>query len=165
VARADGRVVETKRRGAWWALPGAADETWPGTKNKQSHKVWLTPAALAVIEELEEEEHEGYVLGPRAPKLRLDVAMAAICEKLKVERAVPHDLRRTHGTTITRLGFTRDTMNRVQNHKEGGIGSVYDRHEYADEARRAQEAVSAFVMARLNGASAKVFVLKQRRAS
>ena len=29
----------------------------------------------------------------------------------------------THGSTITALGFGRDAMNRVQNHKEGGIGS------------------------------------------
>jgi hypothetical protein len=26
-----------------------------------------------------------------------------------------------------------DAMNRIQNHKEGGIGSVYDRHQYAEE--------------------------------
>ena len=42
------------------------------------------------------------------------------------EKATPHDLRRTHGTTIAALGFGRDAMNRVQNHKEGGIASVYD---------------------------------------
>jgi hypothetical protein len=28
-----------------------------------------------------------------------------------------------------RLGFGRDAMNRVQNHREGGIADVYDRHE------------------------------------
>ena len=58
----------------------------------------------------------------------LSKAMRDICTRLKVERATPHDLRRTHGSTITALGFGRDAMNRVQNHKEGGIGSVYDRH-------------------------------------
>ena len=72
-----------------------------------------------------------------------NAAMRAICTKLKVERATPHDLRRTHGTTITALGFGRDAMNRVQNHKEGGIGSVYDRHQYADENKRIMEAVAA----------------------
>ena len=34
-------------------------------------------------------------------------------------------------------------MNRIQNHKEGGIASVYDRHEYADENKRVMEAVAA----------------------
>ena len=52
---------------------------------------------------------------------------ATACKKLGVERATPHDLRRTHGTTITALGFGRDAMNRIQNHKEGGIADVYDR--------------------------------------
>ena len=65
----------------------------------------------------------------------LDAAMRAACKKLGVERATPHDLRRTHGSTITALGFGRDAMNRIQNHKEGGIASVYDRHGYADQGR------------------------------
>ena len=34
-------------------------------------------------------------------------------------------------------------MNRVQNHKEGGIASVYDRHDYADENKRVMETVAA----------------------
>ena len=33
-------------------------------------------------------------------------------------------------------------MNRIQNHKEGGIGSIYDRHSYADENKRIMEAVA-----------------------
>ena len=42
-------------------------------------------------------------------------------------------------------------MNRVQNHKEGGIGSVYDRHGYADENKRVMEAVAAKLMALAQG--------------
>ena len=37
--------------------------------------------------------------------------------ELKIERATPHDLRRTCLTWITRLGFGRDAMDRVANHK------------------------------------------------
>ena len=81
----------------------------------------------------------------------LDAAMRAICTKLGVERATPHDLRRTHGSTITALGFGRDAMNRIQNHKEGGIASVYDRHGYADENKRMMEAVAARIMALVEG--------------
>ena len=77
--------------------------------------------------------------------------MRATCEALGVERATPHDLRRTHGTMVTRLGFGRDAMNRIQNHKEGGIASVYDRHEYADENKRVMEAVAARIMALVRG--------------
>ena len=66
----------------------------------------------------------------------------------------PHDLRRTHGTTIAALGFGRDAMNRVQNHKEGGIASVYDRHQYAEENKRVMEATAARIMALVNGDAA-----------
>ncbi len=68
--------------------------------------------------------------------------MREICKKLKVPRATPHDLRRTNGSTITRLGFGRDAMNRIQNHREGGIADVYDQHQYADENKRVMEAVA-----------------------
>lgn len=44
-------------------------------------------------------------------------------------------------------------MNRVTNHKEGGIASVYDRHEYADENRKIMEAVAARIMALVVGKS------------
>jgi integrase len=78
--------------------------------------------------------------------------MRAICAKLGVnEKVTPHDLRRTHGTMITRLGFGRHAMNRIQNHKEGGIASVYDRHRYADENRKVMEAVAARIMALAEG--------------
>jgi integrase len=82
--------------------------------------------------------------------------MRTICTKLGVERATPHDLRRTHGTMITRLGFGRDAMNRVQNHKEGGIASVYDRHQYAEENRRVMEAVASKIMSLIEGGTDNV---------
>jgi integrase len=70
--------------------------------------------------------------------------MRNICKQLGVaEKVTPHDLRRTHGTKITGLKFGRDAMNRIQNHKEGGIATVYDRHGYADENRQIMEAVAA----------------------
>jgi integrase len=80
--------------------------------------------------------------------------MRTICRKLQVERATPHDLRRTHGTTIAALGFGRDAMNRVQNHKDGGIGSIYDRHSYADENRRVMEAVAQRLVSLAEGGAA-----------
>jgi hypothetical protein len=77
--------------------------------------------------------------------------MRAICSELAVERATPHDLRRTFSSKVTGLGFGRDAMNRVTNHKEGGIASVYDRHQYADENKRIMETVAAHIMASVEG--------------
>lgn len=48
-------------------------------------------------------------------------------------------------------GFAREQMNRIQNHLEGGIGSVYDRHHYGDEFRQIQEAVAGRIMAMVKG--------------
>jgi integrase len=80
--------------------------------------------------------------------------MRAICRKLQIERATPHDLRRTRGTTIAALGFGRDAMNRIQNHKEGSIGSIYDRHSYADENKRVMEAVAQRLVSLAKGGGA-----------
>ena len=113
----------------------------------------LAPAAAQTL--LAAQDASGLVFeGARGKAIdgtKLALAMRDICTKLKVERATPHDLRRTHGTTITALGFGRDAMNRVQNHKEGGIGSVYDRHGYGDENKRIMEAVAARILSLATG--------------
>jgi integrase len=139
-------------------MPGTSvpELGWPGTKNGKSHRVWLPKAAQALLAELADNPSTGFVFqGERGrPARALDAAMRAICAKLGVERATPHDLRRTHGSTITALGFGRDAMNRIQNHKEGGIASVYDRHGYAEETKRVMEAVASKIIALAEGRSA-----------
>jgi integrase len=118
--------------------------------------VWLPSAARALLAELDDEATEGFVFARQRGRAvyGLDAAMRAICAKLGVERATPHDLRRTHGSTITALGFGRDAMNRIQNHREGGIASVYDRHGYAEETKRVMDAVASKIMALAEGHSA-----------
>jgi|SRR5579862_974580 len=138
----------------WWTLPGAPqpDLGWPGTKNAATHRVWLPEAVCTLLAEL---DGDGFVFaGARAGTIdeALAPAMRAACKKLGVERATPHDLRRTHGTSVTRLGFGRDAMNRIQNHRDGGIASVYDRHSYADEIKRVMEAAATHIMALAEGA-------------
>jgi hypothetical protein len=44
-------------------------------------------------------------------------------------------------------------MNRIQNQAEGGIASVYDRHNYAHEACEIQRAVTSRLMALIEGRS------------
>jgi integrase len=131
----------------WWEMPGnpVPELGWPGTKNAASHRVWLPTAVREIIAELAEGATTGFVFAGVGK--RLDAAMRDICAKVKVERATPHDLRRTHGSTITALGFGRDAMNRIQNHIEGGISDVYDQYSYADENKRVMETVAARIMA------------------
>jgi integrase len=134
----------------WWTMPGAPDAAtkWPGTKNAQTHRLWLPQAAQALIAELNTDDDSGFVFGG---VLSLDATMRDVCRQLDAPRATPHDLRRTHGTTVTALGFGRDAMNRVQNHREGGISSVYDRHGYAEENKRIMEAVASRLLALAEG--------------
>ena len=135
----------------WWQMPGEPVPTlgWPGTKNGQSHRVWIPKPAQALLGK----SSAGFVFaGPRGgPTIKFDSEMRAICRKLGVERATPHDLRRTHGSTITALDFGRDAMNRIQNHKEGGIADVYDRHRYEVQNKTIMEAVAAKIMALVEG--------------
>jgi integrase len=153
-----GEVMHMRREhivDGWWTLPGEPVPTlgWPGTKNAQAHRVWLPAPVQALLGGDEHAPPGGFVFAnPRGGPVRgLDGAMRAICAKLGVERATPHDLRRTFSTTVTGLGFGRDALNRVTNHREGGIASVYDRHGYADENKRVMEMTAARIMKLVEG--------------
>src|SRR6516225_3915482 len=142
-----GEVCHMRRehiKDGWWEMPGEPIAgVWPGTKNANGHRVWISQPAKALLAELEGESI-GYVFATVNGNALsgLDIAMRNICRKLGIERATPHDLRRTHGSTITKLGFGRAAMNRIQNHREGGIASVYDRHHYEAETKTIMEAVA-----------------------
>jgi integrase len=134
---------------SWWTLPGKADSHWPGTKNSQTHCVWLPEAVLKMVQVSQSEHPTGFVFATNKgkPLRKLDAAMRQVSELAGFDEPVrPHDLRRTHGSTITKLGFGRDAMNRVQNHREGGIADVYDRHRYEEENKRVMEAVATHLM-------------------
>jgi integrase len=148
----------------WWEMPGEpVPNIWPGTKNGAAHRVWLSKPVQALLAE-RGEGATGFVFASGRGRAihGLDGAMRMIVNKLGVERATPHDLRRTFSTTMTGLGFGRDALNRVTNHKEGGIASVYDRHGYADENKRVMEATAARIMA-LAGRAEGVNVVPIRR--
>jgi integrase len=137
----------------WWEMPGELIEgVWPGTKNAKPHRVWL-PKVVRDIITLLEPEPDGFVFKNAAGNAidKLDGEMRDICKSLSVEQKVkqkvtPHDLRRTHGTTITSLGFGRDAMDRVQNHEDGRVRDVYDQYEYAEENKKIMTAVANKLM-------------------
>jgi integrase len=153
----------------WWTMPGKPDTKlgWPGTKNHMTHRIWLPEAVRIIIAELTDDATTGFVFATERgkPVTELDAALRDICSTLGVEpKVTPHDLRRTHGTTITKLGFGREAMNRIQNHKEGGIASVYDRHQYAEENKRVMETVAAHIMALAAGRAAADNVVRLNQA-
>jgi integrase len=138
----------------WWTMPGEPIAgIWPGTKNGASHRLWIPKAAQPLLTGGDAPSPVGFVFPGlhRGQVGRLDKAMREICAKLGVKRATPHDLRRTHGSTITAMGFGRDAMNRVQNHKEGGITDIYDRHHYESVNKAIMESVANKIMALVEG--------------
>ena len=134
----------------WSILAGDPNSTtsWPGTKNARSHSVWLSEPVRNLLPE---------VIATPASTGLMQRDMRAICIKLGVnEKVTPHDLRRTFCSRVTALGFGREAMNRVTNHKEGGIADVYDRHKYAKENKTIMEAVAGHLMTIAAGGAGSV---------
>jgi len=142
----------------WWDMPGGPDArtSWPGTKNAQSHRVWLSEPVHALLPD---------VLATPVRRGQMQQEMRNICAKLGVrEKVTPHDLRRTFCSKVTALGFGRDAMNRVTNHKEGGIADVYDRHRYQEENKTIMETVARHIVTIAEGGEpANVVALGVRR--
>jgi integrase len=65
-------------------------------------------------------------------------AMKRVTTKLGIPNATVHDLRRTVGTNLARLGVTKDVRARILNHVDGArsvTDAVYNQHEYWPEKR------------------------------
>ncbi len=123
--------------GVRWEMPGKPVKDWPGTKNGKDHRVFLSDQAASLIE-----EH----LNERRTVRTSAASMREIVTDLQLERATPHDLRRTCLTWITRFKFGRDAMDRIANHRTATVTDVYDRHGYEDEDKRIMAAVARHVL-------------------
>jgi integrase len=135
-------------------------------KNGKAHTVDLHPEAVRLLDPLGEaaaprlmKTTEGedlvYSTTGRTPvsgfskvKARIDARMQEILgDKFQPWRI--HDLRRTAASGMAALGFQPHVIERVLNHvsgAQGGLVSVYQRHEYREERRRAILAWGAHVM-------------------
>jgi integrase len=124
----------------WWQLPGKPAGAWPGTKNGRDHRVALSAPAQALL--------ESHLAGGRKASR---VVLKRLVAEHAIENVTPHDLRRTCLTWITRLGFGRDAMDRVANHKTSKVTDVYDRHGYGEEDKRIMAAVARHLSALVEG--------------
>jgi hypothetical protein len=79
------------------------------------------------------------------------------------DRPAVHDIRRTVGTMLGKLGFNRLVQDRVFNHKDRGVGGIYDRHSYDKEKRAALEAWARELDRIVTGAPADNVVALTRR--
>lgn len=143
----DEREVEIGKA-AVWTLTGEE------TKGKRSHEVPLSPQAVAVIKGLPrigeyvfttrgDRPISGYTKIKEAIEAKLAELAAEAAGRGEKPAAMAdwrfHDLRRTAGTGMARLGVPTSTISRVLNHKEGGVTKIYNRYGYLKEKQEALE--------------------------
>ena len=123
-----------------WTIPTAR------AKNGKEHLVPLSPAVLKILEELGPSNGLLYPKGTgpagRAAK-RIREAMGDDTPRWRW-----HDIRRTVGTGMQRLGVRLEVTEAILNHVSGsraGIVGVYQLHDWASEKRQALDAWGAEV--------------------
>ena len=131
-----------------WVIPGAR------TKNSVMHRVPLTPMAVelfkAAVADLADSKTP-FMFPGRGTDGAIDPhavtrAMSRLTAELGIENATVHDLRRTVGTNLARIGVSKDIRARVLNHVDGArsvTDAVYNQHEFSAEKRAALEAWEA----------------------
>ena len=139
---AEAQKSEFNLQDATWTIPSRR------TKNGVTHIVPLSSRAMSIVREAFADSLTEFVF-PGRPAGNRDAinphavsrAMARLMDHLKVPDApTVHDLRRTVGTELARLGVNRDIRARALNHVTGAksvTDSVYNVFDYAVEKRRA----------------------------
>ena len=161
----------------------AADGHLPAdrTKNKRPHMVPISGAvrdALDAIERIDGPAGLYHTTNGRTPLSGFNKGRAYLADRMveiaSDEAEMPveiphwtfHDLRRTAATTMARLGIPVRVTEAVLNHVSGtggGIVGVYQRHDYADEKRRALESWAQFLSNAINGQGNNVVQIEGMR--
>ncbi|MCZ6666175.1 MAG: site-specific integrase, partial [Gammaproteobacteria bacterium] len=124
---------------ATWTVPAAR------MKSKRVHIVPLSGLALDMLQNVTRLDDEFVFPSPKPgqPIKNLGKAAERVKKASGIDDFRSHDLRRTCGTGMTKLGFSRFVMDRCLGHLEPGVGSRYDRHDYLGEKAAALGAWSA----------------------
>jgi len=131
-----------------WTIPGER------TKNGLLHRVPLCPLARTAFAKAvaAAPATSPYVFpSPENPKVPISAeavtrAMARLVTELKIPTVSPHDLRRTVGTEMAKLGLPVHVRSLVLNHapmSRGITDAVYNRYAYDKEKREALTAWEA----------------------
>ena len=145
------QLVTAQRKGeianAEWSEINWTTSTWTipaqKAKNGQAHRVYLTPLAVELLEELRTlaEDSIFWLPSPIGDKpvieTSLDHALRNNLGLLELENVTPHDLRRTAASFMASLGVTRFTISKLLNHSDSSVTATYDRHSYDQEKQAA----------------------------
>lgn len=116
-----------------WSLP----REW--TKADRGHEVPLSPLALRILESIPNVGSFVFMSGrvEDRPISGFGKAKARLDEISGLSGWRLHDLRRTAGTNMARLGIPISIISRVLNHAEGGVTKIYARASYLEQKRDA----------------------------
>lgn len=142
VTEADKSEFELDARSPVWTIPGAR------TKNGLLHRVPLCPMAAAEFRKaISASVLESSYVFPASEDSQQSIspeavtrAMARLTAELRIPKVSPHDLRRTVGTELARLGLPLHVRSLVLNHSPASRGitdAVYNRYAYDKEKREA----------------------------
>jgi integrase len=140
-----------------WTIPAARYKT------KTDHEIPLTSAVRKHIDERPNDRPFVFsATAGKAPfgdysraKKVLDEKIAELRTKDGREPMPPwtlHDLRRTARSLMSRAGISSDHAERALGHVIAGVRSVYDRHKFLEEKKRAFEALASLIEQILNPA-------------
>lgn len=130
-----------------WTIPAAR------FKGKRVHTVPLSPLAMRLLQRAfgaHPEQWSGFAFANtmhddrHAERMSMTRAMQRIVEDIGIDRATPHDLRRTMATNMAseRIGVAPHVITAVLGHAADGaaVTRIYNRHAYDREKRAALDA-------------------------
>jgi integrase len=126
-------------KGTDWTLPAARNKT------KVDFLRPLSPAAMAVLDSLPRFEGPDFIFtrAGRCPLSGISFLKRDFDRACGVTDWIPHDLRRTARSLMSRAQILPDHAEMCLGHVLPGIRGVYDRYEYRSEKKLAFERLAA----------------------
>jgi integrase len=134
------RWCDLDRREGWWNIPAEF------TKTKRPYRVPLTPAMLAIIEEIEELALDAEWVFPRGegggpvPETSVTKPFRNLIKAAGLAHFMPHDLLHTATSHMTEMGISQFDVGKLRHHTSANSRSMtnrYDHYVYGREKRRA----------------------------
>jgi integrase len=134
------RWVDLDRREGWWNIPAEL------TKTKRPYRVPITPAMLAIINEMERLSPDPVWVFPRvggggpAPETNLTRPFRKLIVGAGLAHFMPHDLLHTVTSHMTAMGILQFDVSKVRHHTSQSSKTMtnrYDHYGYDREKRRA----------------------------
>jgi integrase len=134
------RWVDLDRREGWWNIPAEL------TKTKRSYRVPLTPAMLAIIEEIQKLSFDPEWVFPRGkgggpvPETNITRPFRKLIKGTGVAHFMPHDILHTVTSYMTSMGISEFDVGKVRHHTSSDskvTTSRYNHYQYDREKRRA----------------------------